>query len=211
MSRWMLRIRCRSREERGLSLAELMVTAGMLVTIGAIFLPIMAAVQTGVERQGDRSSTNDNLQLAVEQLDREIRSGSLIYDPLLEPGLPPGHESFVLRVYTQTNAPTRVPPNQCIRWRIKSEVLQRQSYHVVGGVPVIISDWRTYAEGLINKSTSPQVPPFVLDASGRVLHVELVGEAPGSDSASTPVRITTSIAIRNATSADPCTPVPPWN
>ena len=198
-------------DHRGISLSEVMVTAGLLLSVTAIFLPVMASVQSGVERQSDRSTMNDDLRQAMEQLDREIRSGNLIYDPSIEPDIPEGFSGFVLRIHTQTNATTRVPPEQCIRWRVKSNRLERQAYHVVGGAPVIISDWRSIAANIANKSVSPQVLPFMLDPSGRAVHVTLVSLAAGADSSTDAVHAETSVAIRNSSGSDPCTPVPTWN
>ena len=67
----------------------------------------------------------------MQELDREIRSGNVLYDPANCPP-PPVDPSggptcdpaegitanMTLLIYTQTNANSRNPGNQCVQWRI---------------------------------------------------------------------------------------------
>src|SRR5213594_4125494 len=106
-----------------MTLLELMM---VLVILGTV----MSGVQRAVNRQSDRSQSNDQARLAIEELDKEIRSGNVLYDPSLT-GQPwsddPGngiYPNMALLVYTQTNAVTRNPGNKCVQWRIVNGQLQ---------------------------------------------------------------------------------------
>ena len=190
-----------------MTLVELLVAATVMSIGVAMFITILGSVQVGVIRQERRSQSVDQARLAVENIDREIRSGNKLYDPATEQ--PGGFEGDVLRVYTQTNGNTRTPSNQCIRWRVKNRVLERQAYYVSGGSPVIVSPWSTVAEGIVNRDLA--TPTFQTTPDGRLLTVTLlVNPALGEWDGSKTQTLTTSIAIRNSATGDPCTPTPGW-
>ncbi len=92
-----------------MTLVELTVSMSMLTTVSVIFLTALASVQRGVERQTDRTTTNDQIRLALQQLDHEIRSGNLLYDPQNETPDPSNDvvPNQSLRIYTQANADIR--------------------------------------------------------------------------------------------------------
>ena len=125
----------------------------------AIFIPMLSSVQDAFQRQSDRSANNDQARLAVEEIDREIRSGNVLYDPALENdpsnSIYPG---MSLRVYTQTNASTRTPGNQCVQWRVASGVLQKRSWSITWQVDGIVSAWRSIADHIVNQPTPPTPP-----------------------------------------------------
>src|SRR5207253_5872781 len=124
--------RRRLRLESGMTLAELMVTMSVLSVVLAMFLTILISVQNAVGRESDRSQSNDQARLAVEELDKEIRSGNVLYDPSLagkawsDDAANSIYPGMSLLVYTQTNAVTRNPGNRCVQWRINNGVLQRR-------------------------------------------------------------------------------------
>lgn len=141
-----------------MTLVEMLIAMAVLGIIVPIFLTSLISVQTRVGRQTDRSLTNDQARLAVEQLDREIRSGNLLYDPKDET---PAYMS--LRVYTQTNASTRTPGNRCVQWRIVGGQLQRRDWSITWRTDGVVSGWRVVADHLVNQTVSPAVPVFKLD------------------------------------------------
>src|SRR5204862_813 len=85
---------------------ELMVVVALTGVVLTIFLGTLMSVQTAVGKETDRSDSNDQARLAVEALDREIRSGNLLYAPTA------GGMNLV--IYTQTNATTRNPGNRLV-------------------------------------------------------------------------------------------------
>ena len=141
-----------------MTLVEMLIAMAVLGILVPIFVTSLISVQTRVSRQTDRSLTNDQARLAVQELDREIRSGNLLYDPKDET---PAYMS--LRVYTQTNATTRTPGNRCVQWRIVGGQLQRRDWSITWRTDDIVSPWRVVADHLVNQNVSPVVPVFQLD------------------------------------------------
>jgi type II secretory pathway pseudopilin PulG len=129
-------LRTRLAQEGGMTLAELMITLSLLLVTTAAFLTVLQSVQTGVIRQQERSMTNDAARLAIQRLDREIRSGNVLYDPAGE-----ALASYSMRIYTQANAPTRNPAFQCVQWKIEDQQLLRRSWP--SGRPEEVSGWGT--------------------------------------------------------------------
>lgn len=190
-----------------------MVVAVMLMAIAAaIYLGALTSVYTGVNRQQRRSEINDEARLAIEQIDREVRSGNILFDPTESFAAPAcgGYacvSNFSVRVYTQANATTRTPPQQCVQYLINGTNLLRRAWAPGGGSS--LAGWQIIATDIVNRNVSPQVPAFVRDPGNRVLDVTLlVNNRFGQADAPRTVRIESSIAIRNYGTGDPCSPIP---
>jgi prepilin-type N-terminal cleavage/methylation domain-containing protein len=209
----------RLRAEGGMTLIELAITMMILGIVMAIFIPVLISVQAGFQRQTDRSSSNDQARLAVEELDKEIRSGNVLYDPALENdptvGVYPG---MSLRIYTQTNAVTRNPGNRCVQWRVTGGELQRRDWSTTWEVDGKVDPWNTIADHVVNQPSPPaplSVPSFALDTDpnkgGRTIIVTiLVNENPYSGRN---VQIQESITGRNTEYGYPnniCAEIPPY-
>jgi type II secretory pathway pseudopilin PulG len=200
-----------------MTLVELLVSMLILGLVLTIFLTTLVSVQAGVSRQTDRSESNDQARLAAEELDREIRSGNLLYDPSLESDTPnhifPG---MSLRIYSQTNANIRNPGNRCEQWRIYNEDLWKRDWTTTWRSDGIVSTFRIVAEHVVNQTLSPQVTAFSLDPdpnkAGRTLVLTLkvdVNAAHGR-----PVTITQSVTGRNTQYGYPnnvCSDIPPYS
>jgi type II secretory pathway pseudopilin PulG len=189
-----------------MSLAELLVGMLILGIIVPVMLTTLVSVQTRVGREEDRSATNDQARLAVEELDREIRSGNLLYDPANE--TPP---FMTLRIYTQTNATTRDPGNRCVQWRLQNEQLERRDWTLTWRTDGKVSSWRVVADHIVNQTVSPTIPAFVLDpnAAGRSLNVTILVNQKASSGSN--VKIQTTVSGRNTEFGYPvnvCTDVP---
>ncbi len=187
-------IRSRLSSESGMTLIELAFVTAVLGIVLTSFLGTFDVVQRQFGTQLDRSAGNDQARLAVEEIDREVRSGNLLYDPSLEstPGM-------MLRVYTQTNAPTRDPSNRCVQWKIQNKQLLVRNWSVAWETDGVVTGWRIVAEDIVNQSNNPQTPAFALDGEaskgGRTLNVVILVNAnpvSGRD-----VRIQTSVTGRN--------------
>lgn len=185
-------LRARAEGETGLTLAEVMVAAMVMGIVAAVFLSVLVSVQKGVGRQQERSQDNDQARLAVEQLDREIRSGNVLYDPEKE-----SPAFYSLRVYTQANAPTRNPAFQCVQWLIQDQQLLRRSWPP--GRPEDVSGWRVVAEGIVNVEEG--VPAFVLDPDpskgGRTVDITILVNNRLAGQPGQTIRIQTAITGRN--------------
>jgi prepilin-type N-terminal cleavage/methylation domain-containing protein len=205
------RLRSLHRDQKGMTLMELMVSVALMVIVVTIFTTVLMAIQRAVMNQQGRSETNDQARAAMEQMDREIRSGNMLYDPTDEAlGSCGGKDcvpSYTLRVYTQVNAPTRTPPQQCVQWVIDDDTLFRRAW--APGATESIAGWRTVATGVVNQSLAPAVPAFSVDSAGKVLDITLMlNSRLGSDNGHRTVRMNTSIAARNTATGDPCSPIP---
>lgn len=191
-------------------------SALMMGIVATIFLSVLSSVQTSLGREQTRSIDNDQARLAVEAIDREVRSGNVLYDPGAEtcaagvtPCVTGTHDGYQLRVYTQANAPTRNSGNpMCVQWRLTNGRLLSRSWP--SGNTAGATGWRAVAENLVNASQA--VAPFQLDSStatgGRLVNITLLVNAKTTDTSTRTMRVETSVAIRNQTTGDPCTPVP---
>jgi prepilin-type N-terminal cleavage/methylation domain-containing protein len=199
-------------DESGLSLLELVVTMSLLGIVLLAVTSVLSTVNTAFARQGDRSLSNDNARLAAEELDREIRSGNLLYDPRSSDVTknPTGDPSGMqLIIYTQTNANRRDPGNRCVQWKIVNKQLQRRDF-----TPdqIYVGPWRIVAENIVNNTVSPVVPAFGLDpnSSQRTLVVTILSQVRSSSGAA--VRIQEFVTGRDTEYGYPnniCASIPP--
>jgi hypothetical protein len=203
------------RDERGASLIETSFTLLLLGVVMAVFSSLVASVQTAAGREEARVGRNDEAQLALSQLDREIRSGNVLYDPADEID---EHGNVVsgmaLRVYTQADAPNRNPGNQCAQWRITDDDTLQTRRWAITNPDSTVTDWWTVATDIVNRSTTPAVPAFSLDANTqylRVMNITLVVDRP--DDAAAPQSFQLSITGRNTQNGFPedvCDDVPAY-
>jgi prepilin-type N-terminal cleavage/methylation domain-containing protein len=198
--------------EQGMTLVELITTVALLSVVTAIFLSVLVSVQNTVAREERRSRANERLRLAVQQLDREVRSGNVLRDPAAEID-DPAHGRVAggmgLRVYTQANADTR-GGNRCVQWRITGGKLQSRDWTASWRTDGQVSGWRVVADGIVNPGGTPA---FDLDSSsnfgGRILNVTFVANPGAGDSN---VVVQASITARNAQYGYPvsvCDDIPP--
>jgi len=206
-----------------MTLTELLIAMSILSIVLLVFLGLLGRMQVSFGRASGRSQTNDQARLAVEELDREIRSGNVLYDPSAEDDpandISPG---MSLRVYTQTNATTRGGP-RCVQWRINSaEELQRREWTVnwTDDPDTLVSGWRVVADHVVNRSMSPPVTAFGLAAGGaaapdvygsRVVNIDLIVNVKASSGRN--VEIEESVTGRNTEFGYPtstCSSIPPY-
>ena len=128
-----------------MSLVELVVAMGIMSIVLVVFGTVLASVQRQVVAQEKLSAANDEARFAIQQLDRELRSGNVLYDPALE-AVP----NMRLRVYTQTNAPTR-GAYLCKLWRIRGSTRLLQVRSWLPGATAWLDDWRTVAQYVVNR------------------------------------------------------------
>jgi type II secretory pathway component PulJ len=177
----------------GMTFPELSIVVLLMAIAGAFFYTFLFSVQRSVGTQEQRSENNDAVRLAIERLDREVRSGNVLYNPQNEASAAGvSAANYALRVYTQSNQAAR-----CVQWRVKDGRLERRSW--TPNAPPSDLPWHLVTEGLVNEQRS--VAPFVLDSdpstSGRTVVVEFVAGA--SDNLNEVARIKTSITGRNTT------------
>jgi type II secretory pathway pseudopilin PulG len=206
----------RTTAEEGMTLVELMVAMFVLGFVMLVFTQVLASVQRGVVVQENLSRTLDQARLAVEQLDREIRSGNVLYDPALEnngltscTGCVAG---YTLRVYTQSNADTR--GYQCALWQVddQQQLLTRQW---PPNDPGSATGWRVVATGIVNRSLSPAEPAFTIETDplkgDRTVNIALAANEDLVHRPTQTVRVEASLTGRNTSYDYPtnvCSTVP---
>jgi prepilin-type N-terminal cleavage/methylation domain-containing protein len=200
------RIRRLRKSERGMSLVEVMVSMSIMSIVLLVFTSVLASVQRAVVAQDALSQTLDQARLALQQLDRELRSGNVLYDPALENvpaasgGIPscsgclPG---YTLRVYTQTNADTR-GTYKCVLWKIDSSQ-QLMTRQWPPDRPTDATGWRIVATGIVNRSIGQTA--FSLDPDplkgGRTLNVVYAANSDLTHHATQTARVQASLTGRN--------------
>jgi type II secretory pathway pseudopilin PulG len=198
------------------TLVELLVVISLFGVVTSLFLGVLVSVQNALGRQADRSSSNDQARLAVEELDREIRSGNVLGDPTLGYACQPFNPAISncaaidttnsinpgmsLLVYTQANAPTRqasgLPGERCVQWRIKLNSqknyneLQRREWSKDASSP---GPWSIVADHLINQSGTSSA--FAVDPLKRIVNISILVNQ-NSTSGST-ARVDVSVEGRN--------------
>jgi prepilin-type N-terminal cleavage/methylation domain-containing protein len=186
-ARPMIRLRLRLRREGGFTLAEVMVA-----------MMIMSLVM-GVAKQDYLSRANDNARLAVEELDREIRSGNVLYNPAFEGDYSTLPVDYTLRIYTQANATSRTPePGYvCVLWTInEGNELVRNMWPPLK--PEDATGWRVVAEGIVNRALNEKA--FILedpDEGGRTVGITILANPDLNSKPALTTRIQLSSTGRN--------------
>ncbi|HEV3475131.1 MAG TPA: hypothetical protein VG602_07180 [Actinomycetota bacterium] len=193
-----------------MTLTELMVTVSLLVLVLAALLSFLDNMNRAVLTETERSRANDEARLAIERLDREVRSSNYVYDPANEV-TPYRHLS--LRIYTQANAPTRTPGFQCVQYRIQNGSLLRRSWPTAQ--PGSASSWQTVAENIVNAHPTVNQAAFKMDNNAetafRSVDVIFYVDINPTDADSEPVRLETTLTGRNVPSgytSGVCEPAP---
>jgi prepilin-type N-terminal cleavage/methylation domain-containing protein len=212
----------RRKRDQGFTLIELVIA----MSIFGLLMAITYSVLTSVQRQTSRTlATSDDVaqvRLALQQIDRQVRSGNVLYSPANEvtalTGTPDCYSFTVapsavpnagncMRVYTQANG-----DNRCVQWRIRGGELATRSW--APDAPSGVSSWRVVAHNIVNtNSTGPAA--FSLQGAttsygARLVDIHVLVRTAGSTAA--PVEVTTSLAGRNTEYGfDPgtCSPPPP--
>jgi type II secretory pathway pseudopilin PulG len=198
-----------------MSFVEVMVAMFILSFVMLVFTNVLASVQRGVVAQENLNRTLDQTRLAVQQLDREIRSGNVLYDPALEnagvascDGCLPG---YTLRVYTQSNADTR-GGYQCVLWQVNAQQ-QLLTQRWPPGDPDSATEWRLVASGVVNRALSEQAFSLETDPlkGERTVNIALAVNEDLEDRPGQTVRVDASLTGRNTSYDYPlnvCSSVP---
>jgi prepilin-type N-terminal cleavage/methylation domain-containing protein len=189
--------------EDGFTLVELIVATAILGIVFLVFTNVFVAIQRSASEQEVRSLNNDNVRLALENLDRIVRSGNVLVDPSIADTdcKATGSAYQCLLAYTQSNGTASVPA-RCVQWRVQGIDLQTRSWlPKPASKAATVTNWREVATGILNLQTSPSTQTFKLDPDplkqNRSVEVLfLVGES--SDGIEGPMaRVEASLTARN--------------
>lgn len=159
--------------DAGLTLTELIVAMSILGTVMLIFTSTLASVQKVVVDEDARSRLSNEARLAMQTIDRNVRSGNLLYDPAAEVGNDPYDalaSGYMLRVYTQAKHQPVDDP-RCALWLIDDQ--QQLKYRWWPALdPAAAIDWRVVASGVINREVG--TPAFTLGGDGRTISINFL-------------------------------------
>lgn len=165
---WVLR---RLRGERGLTLVELLVAMAILSIVMLVMTTTLTSIQRAVVEEDVRTRLNDQARLALQSIDRLVRSGNILYDPVDETGNDPYDvtaSGYLFRIYTQAERSEDEDP-RCAVWLVNDQQqLLYRTWPVLD--PDAASPWTIAADGVVNRDLGE--PAFSLDSAGRTIAVE---------------------------------------
>lgn len=202
----------------GLTLVELLTAMLVFSLAMAVVFPAVILVQRKVNDLEVTSTSVGSLRVALQTIDRQARSGNVLYSPAAEtvPGDCVGditlNAGTCMRIFTQSNG-----QRQCVQWQVLdvgdgTADLRTRSWEQ--GAPALATAWSSIARGLeVPEATDPASLPFRLQGAGtaydsRLLDVRLVAL---DERRGTPNVIQGSLSGRNTNYGyDPgvCEPVP---
>jgi len=153
-----------------MTLVELMVAMAILSIVSLVFTTTLSSVQRAVVEEDVRIRLNDQVRLAVQSIDRLVRSGNILYDPVDESGNDPYDATatgYMFRIYTQAEQ-SAGQDARCALWLVDDqERLLYRTWPILA--PEDASNWTVVAEGVVNRTL--EEPAFTLDAAGRTIAV----------------------------------------
>jgi type II secretory pathway pseudopilin PulG len=184
-----------------MTLVELLISMTIFSLALGMVYTVLITVQRQTTDQNARADAVGNARIALQQIDRQVRSGNVLYNPAAE-ALP-----LSMRVYTQANGNQR-----CVQWQVASGKLRTRSWSPTWQTDSLVSDWAVVAHGLVNTAANP---PFALQGGStaygsRLVDINLRVQAAASKGKA--VNVTSSLSGRNtAYGYDPgvCSPIPP--
>jgi type II secretory pathway pseudopilin PulG len=153
-----------------MTLVELVVAMGILSIVMLVLTTTLSSIQRAVVEEDVRIRLNDQARLAMQSIDRLVRSGNILYDPVDESGNDPYDASatgYLFRIYTQAEQ-TANQDARCALWLVNDDQqLMYRTWPILD--PDAASDWTIVADGIVNRDLGS--PPFTLDSAGRTIAV----------------------------------------
>lgn len=179
--------------EVGFTLVELLVSMTIFTLVISLAYAALIAVTRQTSDSMARADAVDQARIGLAHMDRQIRSGDVLYDPAHEAdlGFP-----MSMRIYTQANA-----ENKCVQWQITGGERRMRSWSSDWPAPGSTkADWSVIARNVVNASGDPADVPFRLQGatsaySPRSVDVLLRVQSPNAGGRT--VDVTTSLTGRN--------------
>ena len=208
VTRSALRLIHRLRGNSGITLIELVVSMSIMTLVIVVFTSTMISVQNAEVEEQIRVDLVDQARLSVQSIERQVRSGNVLYDPSDESDPYGGPAGYMMRIYTQANAPS-LPGYRCALWLIDDE--RQLIYRWWPPLePESATDWRVVSTGVVNRDLGDSA--FFLDPTERtmVISLELNPDLDGRPEATQ--QVDTSVTGRNTSFGYPtnvCEDLPP--
>ena len=193
-------MRSKERSDAGTTLVELIISMTIFSLALAMVYGVLITVQRQTKDATSRADSVGNARLALQQIDRQVRSGNVLYNPASE-ALP-----LSMRVYTQANGDQR-----CVQWQVWNGKLRTRSWSTTWQTDGLVDGWAIVARDVVNTTATP---PFALQGGStaygsRLVDITLQVKSPTAGG--NPINVTSSLSGRNtAYGYDPgvCSPVP---
>jgi len=154
-----------------MTLVELIVAMGILSIVMLVLTTTLSSIQRAVVEEDVRIRLNDQARLALQSIDRLVRSGNILYDPVDESGNDPydaGATGYLFRIYTQAEQ-SATQDARCALWLVNDDQqLIYRTWPILD--PDAASDWLVVADGIVNRDLA--APAFTLDPAGRTIAVK---------------------------------------
>lgn len=153
-----------------MTLVELVVAMGILSIVMLVLTTTLSSIQRAVVEEDVRVRLNDQARLALQSIDRLVRSGNILYDPVDESGNDPygAATGYMFRIYTQAEQ-SAAQEARCAVWLLNDEQqLLYRTWPILQ--PENASNWQVVAESVVNRDLSN--PAFTLDSAGRTISVQ---------------------------------------
>lgn len=204
--------------DNGFTLIEMLISMMVFsVAIAMVYTAIIKVQHYTTDVQGS-ADANSELRQAVAVIDKQVRSGNVLYSPANETSpsscTASGTDAGTcMRVYTQTNGLQR-----CVQWQLindpahaGTQMVRSRSWSPNWQTDNAYTGWRTEARGLV---AVPSQAPFTLAGavtatSSRFLVVRFEAKDPRRKGSAV---VTTSLAGRNTNygyDGGLCNPAPP--
>jgi prepilin-type N-terminal cleavage/methylation domain-containing protein len=210
--------------EGGYTLIEMLVVLIVFgLAISIVYTGLLRTQKLTADLQGS-ADANSEVRQALAQIDRQVRSGNVLYSPANEPAIlssctaTGAYAGSCMRVFTQSNGADR-----CVQWQVLadpdhpgSSLLRSRNWSPSWQTDGSYTAWATQARGLVSP---PSTQPFTLSGAtalsttnygSRLLDIRFEAKDPRRPSA--PVVISASLSGRNTNygyDAGLCSPVPP--
>ncbi len=217
----MPRLRSRAQDDTsqdGFTLIEFLICMVVFSIAMSIVTKAVTTVQKYTTDVQGSADANGEARLAIADIDRQVRSGNVLYSPANETSpstcTPSGsYAGTCMRVYTQANGAQR-----CVQWQVLPDpaepgtsILRTRSWSPTWQTDGQTTDWATKARNL--RETANAAPFTLVNAvtasSSRFLQVRFEARDPRRSGA---VVLTTSVSGRNTNygyDTGLCSPVPP--
>jgi prepilin-type N-terminal cleavage/methylation domain-containing protein len=190
-----------------MTLVEMLISMTIFSIVIAAAYSVLFTVQRQTKDTTSRSDSVSESRLGIAQMDRQIRSGNVLYDPANDVAL--GYP-MSMRVYTQANS-----DEKCVQWQVIGGLLRMRSWSTGWQTDGLVSNWGTVARNVVNSASVPAESPFTLAGaataySARVVNVRLLVKDPKAGGR--PVDVKTSLTGRNTVygyDQSVCSPIPP--
>lgn len=154
------KLRERARDERGVTIVELLVSMGIFVMVLVVFLAAVVTMSRTAVRTQATGDSASQLRTVFQRLDKEVRYASAIN--------PPGETAGNFYVEYHLPATVGTGAAQCVQWRymVSTRELQRRTW--TPGVASSVTGWQTMVTDLRNDLSEASQLPFVFHRAGPV-------------------------------------------